>query len=53
MMRDRHKEREKMKIGKILKSAIRKDGKQPLTSQKIVKLKSSKAFNCLVDTGKA
>jgi len=41
-----------MKISKILKQAIKEDGKRSLTARKISKLKSSKEFNYLVDISK-
>ena len=41
-----------MKISKILKQAIKEDGKRSLTFRKISKLKSSKEFNYLVDISK-
>ena len=42
-----------MKISRILKQVIKKDGKRSLTSRTITKLKSSKEFNYLVDISKA
>ncbi len=41
-----------MKISKILKQAIKEDGKRSLTAREISKLKSSKEFNYLVDISK-
>jgi len=41
-----------MKISKILKEAIKTDGKRSLAARKISKLKSSKEFNYLVDISK-
>jgi len=42
-----------MKIKKTLKNVIKKDGKQSLASRKIAKLKTSREFSYLVDTGRA
>jgi len=41
-----------MKISKILKQAIKEDGKRSLTARTITRLKSSKEFNYLVDSSK-
>ena len=41
-----------MKISKVLKQAIKKDGKRSLTSRAITRLNTSKEFNYLVDISK-
>jgi hypothetical protein len=41
-----------MKISRILKQVIKKEGKRSLTSRTITKLKSSKEFHYLVDISK-
>jgi hypothetical protein len=42
-----------MKISKILKKIIRKEGKHSVTARTVNKLKSSKEFSYLVDSSRA
>ncbi len=42
-----------MKIRKVLKEVVKKDGKHSLTATAINRLKSSKEFNYLVDVSRA
>lgn len=39
-----------MKISKLLKSVVKKEGKHSLTAKKIIRLKDSKESSYLVDT---
>ncbi|MEA1954318.1 MAG: hypothetical protein U9O24_07985 [Campylobacterota bacterium] len=41
-----------MKVSKVLKRTIKKDGRSSLVARKISKLKYSKELNYLVDTSK-
>lgn len=42
-----------MKLSKVLKKIVKKDGKDSLTARKVNKLKKSKEFLYLVDTESA
>jgi len=44
--------RKKMKIRKVLKEIVRKDGKHSLTANAVNRLKTSKEFSYLVDINK-
>ncbi len=41
-----------MKISRMLKQIIKKDGKKSLTARTVARLKTSKEFDYLVDTNK-